>query len=61
MTRRDLPELGEFPMTRSPRRYAASLELMACAALVISTIVAVTVVSIGIARADMVVSQDAGR
>ena len=38
-------------MTRSPRRYAASLEVMACVALVVSTIVAATVVSIGLARA----------
>ena len=35
-----------------PRRYAASLELIACMALVVSTMVAATVVSIGIARAD---------
>ena len=38
--------------TPAPRRYAASLELMAGVALVVSTVVAATVVSIGIARAD---------
>ena len=48
-------------MIRSPRRHAVSLELMACVALVVSTIVAATVVSIGIARADVVVTRDAGR
>jgi hypothetical protein len=58
---RDLPELGEFPMIRSQRRHAVSLELMACVALVVSTIVAATVVSIGIARADVVMTRDAGR
>ena len=35
-----------------PRRYAVSLEVVACTALVVSTLVAATVVSIGIARAD---------
>jgi hypothetical protein len=35
-----------------PRRHMASLELIAGAALVVSTVVAATVVSIGIARAD---------
>jgi hypothetical protein len=57
---RDLHELGEFPITHSPPRYAASLELMACVALVVSTIVAATIVSIGIARADMVVTRELG-
>jgi hypothetical protein len=44
----------EHPNRRNPapRRYAASLELIAGVALVISTVVAATVVSIGIARAD---------
>jgi len=36
----------------APRRYLASLELLAGMALVLSTVVAATVVSIGIARAD---------
>jgi len=35
----------------SPRRYAASLQLIASTALIMSTVVAVAVVSIGIARA----------
>lgn len=35
-----------------PRRYVASLEVIACLALVVSTVVAAMVVSIGIARAD---------
>jgi hypothetical protein len=38
--------------TPAPQRYAASLELMAGVALVVSTVVAATVVSIGMARAD---------
>jgi hypothetical protein len=37
---------------RTPRRHAASLELMASIALVASTVVAAAVVSIGIARAE---------
>jgi hypothetical protein len=43
----------EHPSRRvlAPRRYAASLQLMASAALLVSTVVAVAVVSIGIARA----------
>lgn len=48
-------------MNRSPRRHVASLELMACIALVVSTLVAATVVSIGIARAEMVVTRGFGR
>ena len=59
--RRELHELGESPIARSPRRYAVSLELMACIALVVSTIVAATVVSIGIARADMAATPDPGK
>jgi hypothetical protein len=55
--RRELHELGEFPGARSPQRYAVSLELMACVALVVSTIVAATVVSIGIARAETVATE----
>ena len=39
----------------TPRRYAAALELVAGIALVVSTVVAMTVVSIGIARADTLV------
>jgi hypothetical protein len=35
-----------------PRRHAVSLEVMTCMALVVSTLVAAMVVSIGIARAD---------
>ena len=35
-----------------PRRHPAPLELIASVALVVSTVVAATVVSIGIARAD---------
>jgi len=43
----------ERPNRGSPsRRYAASLEVVAGMALVVSTVVAATVVSIGIARAD---------
>jgi hypothetical protein len=41
----------------SPKRYAASLELMASMALVVCTVVAATVVSIGIARADALVAE----
>jgi hypothetical protein len=43
----------EHPNRRAlaPRRYTASLQLLASAALLLSTVVAVAVVSIGIARA----------
>jgi hypothetical protein len=43
----------EHPYRRAlaPRRYTASLQLIASAALIVSTVVAVAVVSIGIARA----------
>lgn len=37
----------------APRRYAASLQLVATVALIVSTMVAVTVVSIGIVRANV--------
>ena len=45
----------ERPIRRvpSPRRQAASLQLMASIALAVCTVVAATVVSIGIARADV--------
>ena len=53
---RTLADGGGFahptPRELPPRRYLASLELMAGVALVVSTVVAATVVSIGIARAD---------
>jgi hypothetical protein len=44
----------EHPKHRSPsaRRHLAALELFATVALVVCTVVAVTAVSIGIARAD---------
>jgi hypothetical protein len=44
----------------SPRRHLASLELLAGVALVISTAVAATVISIGIARADTPAADAAG-
>jgi len=44
----------------SPRRHVASLELMAGMALVVSTVVAAAVVSIGIARADVPATVAAG-
>lgn len=40
------------PSDPTPRRHVAALELFAGVALVASTVVALTVVSIGIARAD---------
>lgn len=43
------------PREPTPRRYAATLELIDSVALVVSTVVAMTVVSIGIARADTLV------
>ena len=52
----------EHPNRRSPspRRPAAPLELIAGVALVVSTVVAATAVSIGIARADVVGAAAAG-
>lgn len=47
----------EHPNCRAPRRYAASLALLAGLALVICTVVAAAAVSIGIARADSLTAE----
>ena len=44
---------GEAPQTPTPGRPVAVVQLIATAALALSTLVAVTAVSIGIARADV--------
>ena len=52
---------GEAPETTAPGRPVAVVQLIATAALALSTLVAVTAVSIGIARADVLGAQtDAG-
>ena len=52
---------GEAPETAAPGRPVAVVQLIATAALAASTLIAVTAVSIGIARADVLGGQaDAG-
>jgi hypothetical protein len=52
----DRPESAQVDRDeRAPRRHVAALELITGFALVLSTVVAMAVVSIGIARADTLV------